>query len=371
MSTASRGAAMLGVLVVGAGIFAGWPRLETNPYTVAVTRDSAIVCEVHNGHVQSRAVTGLAPSAEQHVPLGEGREVTFRTARNPGEGFTWVAIGDSGVTRDIEGAPTPTARQQALCELMVAARPDLLVHVGDIEYYHSERRQYGPQFFEPYGPLLARCAVFPTPGNHDVRDGLKSAYFDIFPQGGESHENRFYSFDWGDVHFVSLDGSDDELPADHPQYAWLERDLAAVPAARGIVVFQHFPIYSTGRHGMFVESPGVGQRLLPVLRRFGVGLFLCGHDHDYERSNPIEGGTTFVVTGGGGGELNLPSKENPSGWSVDPEPAWSAKRDRERYHFVKFAVAPGGRSAALEAIDQHGEVFDRATVSLRYSPASR
>ncbi|HVY60597.1 MAG TPA: metallophosphoesterase [Planctomycetota bacterium] len=369
MSSPARAAAMLGAIVVAAGVFAGWPRLETAPYSVAVTRDSAIVCEVRHGHVEKREVTGLSPGAEHSVTMDSGRPASFRTAREPGEGFTFVVIGDSGVTKDIKDAPTPTARQRTLCELMVAARPDFVVHVGDIEYYHSERLEYGDQFFAPYGPLLSRCALFPTPGNHDTRDRYASAYYELFPQGGPTHENRFYSFDWGAVHFVSLDGSDDELPADHPQYAWLERDLAAVPADRGIVIFQHFPIYSSGRHGMFVDSPGVGKRLLPYLRRFGVGLFLCGHDHDYERSHPVEGGTTFVVSGGGGGELNQPSKEHPCGWSIDPPPAWSAARAL-RYHFTKLAVAPDGRSAALEAIDRDGQVFDRATVALRYSPAA-
>jgi 3',5'-cyclic AMP phosphodiesterase CpdA len=39
-------------------------------------------------------------------------------------------------------------------------------------------------------------------------------------------------------------------------------------------------------------------RLAPVLARHGVDLVLSGHDHHYERTEPIEG-VTYVISGGG------------------------------------------------------------------------
>src|SRR5207247_1391343 len=128
--------------------------------------------------------------------------------------------------------------------------------------------------------------------------------------------------DWGSVHFVSLDGSDDELPDSHPQWPWFERDLAQVPSATGIVVFQHFPIYSSSW-----KSPEVNaaRRVLPALKKYGVGLFMSGHHHYYERTNPINE-TTFLITGGGGAEL----------YDLGGPQPWIAA-NAKRFHFVKLS----------------------------------
>jgi hypothetical protein len=40
--------------------------------------------------------------------------------------------------------------------------------------------------------------------------------------------------------------------------------------------------------------------LTPVLERHGVQLVLAGHEHDYQRSIPING-VTYLVSGGGAG----------------------------------------------------------------------
>lgn len=337
-------AAAIAAAAVGASLRP--PPLESGAYVTCVTSDAATLLCVHEGRTLSRRVQGLAPGPKGLAAPG-GASVRFRTARPAGEGFAFVAIGDSGVTREREGAPDRTAIQYALAVRMLAAAPDFVLHTGDVAYYHSERWKYGYQFFEPFADLLARTVLFATPGNHDTRHGLASAYFELFPSGGP--DPRFYSFDWGSVHFVSLDGSDDAIPDDHPQAAWLERDLASVPAARGIVVFQHFPIYSSAWRSPEVHA---ARRLLPVLTRYRVGLFLAGHHHFYERTEPIEG-TTYVVTGGGGAELH----------EIGRRERWSAAAAK-RFHFVTLAVAPTGESVAIEAVSPEGEVFDRATVGL-------
>jgi 3',5'-cyclic AMP phosphodiesterase CpdA len=347
--TRRRIAAILFLLLaaVAIGIRLLPPKLESGPYIVEVTRDAATVMRVHEGRVHEKRLERLPPGP-QRFPVGGGGEVEFRTARPPGEAFTFVAIGDSGVTREHEGRPDRTDNQRALAAGMLALAPDFVMHTGDISYYHSERWKYGYQFFEPFQELLRRAPLFPTPGNHDTRDGLGSAYFELFPSSGP--DPRFYSFDWGSVHFVSLDGSDDELPDTHPQWAWLDRDLAAVPSATGIVVFQHFPIWSTSW-----KSPEVNaaRRVLPALKKYGVGLFMSGHHHYYERTNPIDG-TTFLITGGGGAEL----------YDLGGPQPWLATHAK-RFHFVKLSVSADGSSAAVEAIDTKGEVFDRATIPLR------
>ncbi len=328
-------------------------RPSSGPYVTAVTGDAATICRVDRGRILSKRLTGLRPGTVVHAraPGGKGGEVVFRTARPPGEGFTFCVVGDTGLSTNRPGRDTLDV-QHALAAALARAAPDFVVHLGDLAYYDGDQDQIVAQFFEPFADPLARCAWFFTPGNHDVRDGAGSAYFALFPSDGP--DPRFYSFDWGDVHFVSLDASDNTLPDDHPQYAWLERDLAAVPPGRARVVLQHTPIYSTGCKGPNVQT--LGRPLLPLLKRHGVALLLAGHDHSYERTQPIDG-TAYVVSGGGGARL----------YPRFPAADWTAA-SAIRHHFLKLTVATGGASLELEAIDVGRTVFDRATITLHPTP---
>jgi len=84
-----------------------------------------------------------------------------------------------------------------------------------------------------------------------------------------------------------------------PQGKWLLGQLADAQKRAGFrfsVVYMHRPPYSSGEHGSDI---GLRTKLAPVLEKHHVQLVLAGHDHDYERMVP-QGGTEFLVTGGGG-----------------------------------------------------------------------
>ena len=102
---------------------------------------------------------------------------------------------------------------------------------------------------------------------------------------------RWYSFDWGDVHFVALD-SERTGPV---QAAWLDADLTANQLP-WTIVYWHKPPFSSGEHG---SDGATRAQFVPILEKHKVPLVLNGHDHDYERTTP-QNGVTYVVTGGGG-----------------------------------------------------------------------
>ncbi len=94
---------------------------------------------------------------------------------------------------------------------------------------------------------------FNVPGNHDhaaigvktvdTKDPLwcKGLYRHLF---GPTH----YSWDWGNVHFVALDGTsfppyEEKLGAE--QLAWLKADLSFQPHDKPLVLFCHEPVVAT------------------------------------------------------------------------------------------------------------------------------
>ena len=59
----------------------------------------------------------------------------------------------------------------------------------------------------------------------------------------------------------------------------------------------HHPPYSAGYQG---SAKDVRQEFSPLFERHGVQLVLSGHEHDYQRTEEING-VTYLVSGAGAG----------------------------------------------------------------------
>jgi len=143
-------------------------------------------------------------------------------------------------------------------------------------------------------------------GNHEVSPlaaNPKAAYERVFGP-------TYYSFDWGPVHFIVLDGN---KPAPHSpgrsvgtiesrEWVWLAADLAAQPAGKPIIVGVHIPIVSTypARRPELKESEppfwksANAKKLTALLARHRVRLVLQGHNHENERI--FDRGVEYVET---------------------------------------------------------------------------
>ena len=56
-----------------------------------------------------------------------------------------------------------------------------------------------------------------------------------------------------------------------------------------------YPVYSFGVHG---RSQQLVKLLTPLFARYGVQLYINGHDHNYKRTHCLQG-TTYLVCGAG------------------------------------------------------------------------
>jgi uncharacterized protein (TIGR03437 family) len=256
-------------------------------------------------------LTGLRPATEySYRVLHEGRpvafddEMRFRTA-GPGP-FRFLVFGDSGAGSN---------EQRTLARLMEReAAPALVLHTGDIAYPSGGFRHFQTRHFDVYQSLMKRVPFFPTPGNHEYETDGAAPYLALhaLPSAGvpAADRGRYYSFDWGDVHFVALDTN---LPLARavqgtgPMLQWLDQDLAGTRQPWRVVYLQH-PAYPTSVHENDPVCATVRRHVVPILERHNVQLVFGGHEHNYQRTKPIrEGrfvepgsGTVHVVTGGGG-----------------------------------------------------------------------
>lgn len=119
----------------------------------------------------------------------------------------------------------------------------------------------------------------------------------------------YYSFDYGQVHFVVLNTNDIEESKDEngekvkqlakAQYDWLVADLDASEAAYNVVVM-HKSLYSEGSHSYDKDVVGMRAQLTPVFNEKGVNLVIAGHDHVYNETYYIDGEGNKISTDANG-----------------------------------------------------------------------
>lgn len=309
-----------------------------------------------NGAWQHEAsIGGLQPgTAYSYTVAVSGRPAytaSFRTAPTSGP-VTFVAFGDAG---------SGSASQQAVRDRLAQTPFDLALIAGDIVYDRGTYAEFEARYFAVYAALIDHLPFYTAPGNHDYATDRAAPYLALFhlPRQAwrEPDQERYYSFDYGDAHFVALDTNaplahiGDSVTDDMAD--WLAADLRQTTRPWK-VVFLHHPPYSSGPHG---SQAHVRDKLVLLFEQGGVNLMIAGHDHDYERTIPIqgdrpasfaEGGIVYLVTGGGGATL-YPVGAN-----------WFTASSRAVHHFTRVTLS--GCQAQIEAIDSTGAVFDSATL---------
>jgi 3',5'-cyclic AMP phosphodiesterase CpdA len=221
---------------------------------------------------------------------------TFIATNPPKKGLLlrFVSVADTG---------TGTKGQYAVAKAMTLYHKqnpyDLVVLAGDNIYNNGEIEKIGAVFERPYKDLLNQGVKFQAClGNHDIR----TANGDLevkYP--GFNMKGRYYTFSRKNVQFFALETN--RNPDWEKQLAWLEKELS-LSKAPWKVVFAHHPIYASGVYG---SNPEFIKTFTPLFQKYGVQLYINGHEHHYERTRSING-TTYLICGAGAG--NRPVGKN-------------------------------------------------------------
>ena len=257
----------------------------------------------------------LPPGATIHYRVRSGgvtlAESTLHTPRLLAQPFRFAVYGDFGWGNDATG--TVDSTPAAVAAAVTASNPNLTLTVGDNIYNNGQPGLYDPYWFQPYDGVNRRAPLFPALGNHDVDNPSNGQPFiDNFylPQNGPAgYRERNYSFDYGNAHFVVLDVNPFVYRIDTTAQAaianWLGADLAAT-SQRWKFVFFHQPAYTSSGTGVHSPETTLQNQLQPIFAKHGVQMVFQGHNHFYERINPING-VNYITTGGGGRSATTPS----------------------------------------------------------------
>jgi hypothetical protein len=159
--------------------------------------------------------------------------------------------------------------------------------------------EYNKRTFPYYASQWASKAVVPISGNHDYQyddDDEPTQYLATFglvqPEVAPEHAGRYYSFDWGHVHFSVLDTEWTGFDTQRKMNAWLRADLAAAQDQQWRVILYHKTPYVNSQ----IADNNVYRELLPIFEEGGVHMALGGHWHHYARYPPVRGDVPTPVT---------------------------------------------------------------------------
>jgi hypothetical protein len=274
----------------------------------------------------------------------------LKTAVRKGEPFSFTVTSETGGYSGFDQSNGQINKN--IFYQMQRYRPDLTLFVGDIVNDGRNYEDWEKYFFGPGKDFLVNTPFYSCLGNHEYN---ASWYYDFF---AFAPPQNFYSFEYGDVHFICLDSTDFIKTENYPhsagemgpgdaQYDFLIHDLQSA-SAKWKIVFFHYPPYISG--GYQVEDL---RQLCPIMEQYGVDLVFNSHTIVYERSHPLragkidfDDGIVYIVAGGAGAmpEWLLPKRD------------WHTSQSLAVPHFVQVVVYSD--NLELRAIDEEGRLFD-------------
>lgn len=308
----------------------------------------------------------LEDGSQGLVACGRRYDNRFRTFPHPEQeiSFSFVVLGDFGVGIQIPNEDGRRQRDVARALERVALERDarLMLTTGDNIYYsHDYEEETGTgaedddwyhTFYQPYRYVINRIPVYPAVGNHDTgeqeesddRQQLADNFFteERFVARAEIDKasidpGLYYRFRVGSgAEFVSLDTSEDpDCPSGHffdrEKHQEFLREVFHEGAndERWVLPFAHHPPYCAGPH--HCNNDPMMRLVLPHLKRAGVRVMLCGHEHNFQVG--AAEGFCYVITGAGG--RLRPEKPTPQGFRDAGTVGWAAEG-----HFLFVELTP-------------------------------
>lgn len=342
-------------------------------------------------------LTNLTPNTKYYYSVGSssatiasGADCFFVTSPTTAKPTRIWVLGDPGHATPGQAAVRDAYEAYAQS---TSTHTDLWLTVGDNVYEDGTDTQYTDKFFEYYPAMLRKSVLWPSLGNHDRSIEPFSetgVYYDTFtlPTAGQaggiaSNKESYYSFDYGNIHFVCLESTKMTV---REGLAWLDNDLKNHALKDWIIVYFHHAPYTKGAHNSDNEAQCADMRVkvLPILEKYGVDLVVTGHSHSYERSKFIDGHygvsstfdpSTMVVQPGDGAGSNAylkPAGKTPHAGTVYVVTGSAGAVDTKNapYPFDHPAMQVSMLTLGSLVIDVNGNTLDAKFIGSTTNPVT-
>ena len=265
-------------------------------------------------YIHTAAVSDLKPGTAYEYRVGAGDKrsdwQSFHTAQ--GHDFKALIFPDSQSSDYSVWAATAQPAWQRNQDAQ------FFINMGDLVDNDQDHYQWNA-WFDVVGDMIARIPVVPLLGNHETYDKdwkvrMPEAYLHLFalPRiDREKYQNQFYSFDYGDVHFVVLNTQSQELAdfepsLDEDEVAWFKEDMAKTTKKWKIVLMHKDPLQYGFANRPQPREEGFspeGRLWMPLFDQYGVDAVLSAHLHTYRDRGHIrnfqrdESGPLYLITG--------------------------------------------------------------------------
>ena len=291
---------------------------------------------------------------------------SFSTPDDEDTSLRFSLLGDSG---------GGSAVQYRLAEQIRLTASDLVMHTGDMVYPSLVPELVDLRYYSIYGPHMRSVPYYVATGNHDLDRG-RSMPSELFHRptndtsaaehaAARTFPESYYTVRHGPAQFFVLLApffNQYALTENNPQHLWLKKVLRASTSPWKFIVLHH-PIRTSSLHrfddynrNLKRDADELRDLLMPLMKEHGVQMIFSGHDHVYERFQPVDG-TVNIITAGGGGSL-YPLRE----YDV------LSARFLSQYHFVHVDIE--GLTCRVDAIDDAGHVFDSFVMQRDVVPVS-
>ncbi|MBA3992883.1 MAG: phosphohydrolase [Cyanobacteria bacterium DS2.3.42] len=288
---------------------------------------------------QTEAIT-LFSSTISDLPAGkpfsyriyrDGIETFSATAKaqvREDQPFKFVVVGDLGAG---------SHGQRRIAQRIHSESPDLWVMPGDLVYNMGLLSDYLARFFPIFNadeskdkvgaPIMRSTLCVPVIGNHDIAQSASFAptnlnrmqdalsYFHVwsaplngpltnfqgpnicplvgsaqrlsaFTQGAGKRFPQManFSFDFGNTHWIVLDGNYYMDWSNPDLRKWVSDDLAKASSAKWKFATFHQPAFSTDIYHLKEQRMRL---IVDALEKGGVDIVFAGHAHNYQRTFPL------------------------------------------------------------------------------------
>ena len=323
--------------------------------TIGAT-DKAFTDDGSTTYIHEATLTVLTPNTKYEYRVGYGTDRRSDWYRLETAG---ASVYDVLIYPDSQSGDYSQWEEIVKNSALRTPRTALYISMGDL-VDNGEHAYQWRTWLNSIRPLSANVPLATTLGNHEMytldwkmREPYAYLnYFAVPPNGNEIFNRRYYSYDFGDVHYVVLDtmlyesNHEDNHDTHHPdlydvQVQWLRQDLMANTKKWTVVLMHRDPFQyafdrSDANRAVGFDDEGV--LFMPIFDEFNVDLVLSAHLHSYRNRGHVRNferdasGPLYILTGIAGDARRPKWKQHPLDVYVAP--------DRDKNNYMTMTVTP-------------------------------